>query len=260
MTKVYSIIYYILIFICTFVVSFIWVSYFTKKPVALLSISAIIGLIFCLIVYTKNRKNNKQKLVEKTDEKNLDIIKKYLLLSDQNSVNKFLNKYIDNTKILPNRKYIVSQDNNTIYYPITHVEQADIYTLSACIKDIKSKYEKIVFIVFLYDNSVYKTIDNTFLSQNIVIMTINNLYKDYIKNKNDNLQEYNLSIEQPKKITWSKVKETIFNSNNWKKYLYFGLIILLFSLTTRYKIYYITVASILWMLGVVCLAKKLARK
>ena len=112
----------------------------------------------------------------------------------------------------------------------------------------------------MYDNSVYKTIDNTFLSQNIVIMSINDLYKDYIKNKNIDLQEYNLSIEQPKKITWSKVKETIFNSNNWKKYLYFGLIILMFSLTTRYKIYYITVASILWILGVVCLAKKLARK
>ena len=126
MTKVYSIIYYILIFICTFVVSFLWVSYFTKKPVILLTISAIIGLIFCLIVYTKNRKNNKQKQVEKTDEKNLDIIKKYLLLSDQNSVNKLMNKYIDNTKILPNKKYIVSLDNSTIYYPITNVEQADI--------------------------------------------------------------------------------------------------------------------------------------
>lgn len=260
MTKIYSIIYYILIFVCTFVVSFIWVSYFTKKPVSLLSISAIIGLIFCLIIYSKNRKNNKQKLIEKTDENNLDIIKKYLLLSNQNSVNKFMNKYIDNTKILLNKKYIVSQDNNTIFYPITHVEQADIYTLSACIKDINEKYEKIIFIAFSYDNSVYKTIDSIFLSQNIDIMTINDLYKDYIKNKNDNLQEYNLSIEQPKKITWSKVKETIFNSNNWKKYLYFGLIILMFSLTTRYKIYYVAITSILWLLGIVCLAKKLARK
>ena len=223
----------------TFTILFIWINYyyrnFKKALTPCIIISIILIIIYILIkiiIYKKHNKNLPIYTIEKLQSA-------LLLTPDEIVISDIISLFkLDNLLKINNSHYI---DNSKDYLFILNkqvLSNDDMYPI------IKNRHFNSITI-FCIQSSIDIKVNNC----TIEIVNINDIYSKY-----SHIQYPISHYTFPSKIQKMNIIEflsIIINKSKSKKYLSYGLLILVTSMLTPYSIYYIIVGTLLIILSVI---------
>ncbi|MBQ8908956.1 MAG: hypothetical protein IJY90_01505 [Clostridia bacterium] len=233
-----------------FVISYIWLNYsFDSKGFALaLSIAISILLEVLSFIFSRNKKAKKHlKSSQQSDAENMFLS----LVLDKSAMQFFYNLFNTrhkNVKIASDHLVIEQQNGQAIiFYPFLKITQLEVDDVISITK-LHPNAEKIIISCNIVSPQCNKYSGH--FKQNVVIM---NKYDTYL-----NLyQEYDyypkITKEKPLKKSFNAFTKGVFNKTKTKNYILAGLVLLLSSLYAPYSLYYKITASVLLLLGLICL-------
>ncbi len=257
MKTIYSIVYYLLIGVLSWIIGVLLLSKFVCNGLALILGATAIAIAIILIAYCINIKKEPKK--EKTVKITTDLqkLRDYMLYSSLSEKMNYLKSILNESdyKKSTNNKYLYYK--KSIIYPIFNKEQIDSGDIIETISNYSDKYSNITIICIDYDKNSIELSKK--LEKPITLINIKELYLKYILDK---ISIPNPPINQTPKnnFNWSYIKQTMLNENNWKKYLGFGFCLLIFGIFNRQRIYFVVFASLFWTLSIISLSKKLFRR
>lgn len=223
--------------IITLVASFVWgVLLFSRWEIALIFSCALTACTLCVLHTFSKRKRTpygEDRLALEFALKGNEYLIKTLLSAIKN--NKFENgcNYIllKNSVIIANFKFsaLSPSDMQSICSLATKLERNVVFVIAKAI-DRKSFQVSIAHDI------------------KVNIVKIREVYK-FLK-KHDALPSLKKIKEKP---TLRALSQTIFNRQNFKHYTFSGIVLMLVSLITPLKIYYIAIGSLLLVLAIACL-------
>lgn len=239
-SKLFSIIFKYILYFSIF---FLWVYYYNKDLVISCIISILLSILLDLVTCIFIKKKNNNAKLKNNEKKQIELFSKQFLFSTQfQNINYFCNLFNNpNTKKFKGYFTI----NNTTFLP--YYVKAEL-----CDEDVLYLYKSVNiktknFVVLCKDISnsailLSKSIEN----YNFVILNENDVYLKFLKPLNA-IPPKNISFKENKKLRKMELLQMAFNKKNTKGYFLSGLIILISSIFIRYKIYYISFASLLFI-------------
>jgi len=224
---------------CILAISFIWINFYIRNFTKSLIISGIVLVIFSLIFFPIKLKKDKKLKSTQLETKQREFFKLQLLYGKT----EYTNVFILNLLNINNYNKI----DNYHYYD----------------KDLKQD------IFFIFNNTTFREeeIYNKSLSNNILIISleaykVKTLLTNYIINYCDYEQIFslcnsknlfpntNLEIIKNKKYSLKEIFTIMLNSTVSKKYFIISLILIFYSVFSRFKIYYMVFATITIILSI----------
>lgn len=258
MKYIYKSTYYLLIFALTFFLSLIIYNYFIQNINIKLILSILTSIITIITIALINKRKNYQLNLNNLDQKQLENLKEFLLLSSNKECLDFVKiNFKLNVKDILFEKYMIDKYNN-IHITFFDTEKISMENFLNVFKQFSDKYATLKLYCFDYNNDLNIFLDKYNLKDKIEIYNIFSIY-DIIKKEQNNYTCKYTKI-QDKAITIKAIRENLLNPNNWKKFILFGFILLWYSFINKYKIYFIVSAAIFWIFAIICLSKKILKK
>lgn len=224
-----------------FLLGFVWVRYFVHQKYLILVV-CLLSALFCLLVVIKIKSTKSKKIsISKTDkEKAKQFSEEMFYLTEKEQCEKIV-------KILSSKKYEIKK--GAIFF--NDIAIKPIYVDEICKKmDLvksfsKLKNEKISKVIFVSNNfsEEAKNFKNNF--NDILIKTINEneIYSLLLKPLNY-VSPLKKQVKQTKLQYIKSLLKLAFNNKKTKTYVFYAIILFLFSFLYRYNLYYIIACSI----------------
>lgn len=223
--------------IITLVASFIWgVLLFSKWEIALIVSCALTACaLYVLLVLSKHKR-----IPYGEDRLALEFA-----LKGNEYVIKTVLSAIKNSKIENGCNYILLENCAIIAnFKFSSLSASDMQ--SVCALATKLQRDKIFVIARSVDRKAFQV--SSAYEIKVKIIKIKEVFK-FLK-KHDALPPLKKIKAKP---TIHALLETIFNRQNFKHYVFSGIVLMLVSLLTPLKIYYIVIGSLLLALAIICL-------
>lgn len=228
-------------------ISILWSGYFFTKIAYQLIFGIIFGTLLYLFAFKFIKRLKSPQILKKTEEKHMHNCLKTLSIADPEKVYKFF-------EIMLKKQYVTF-----LKKPFLEVQnkQTNDKVLIYC--DFLTKefsLEKLYQILSCAHNSLPVLIfSNSFSSE--CLQVANSLAKVELINAHNSylfFKKFNtfpkISTKTKEKM-FSNLKKNIFSNLNTKKYLKASLILILLSIFTKLKIYYLSIASILFLFAII---------
>ncbi|MBQ9792461.1 MAG: hypothetical protein IJW32_01770 [Clostridia bacterium] len=257
--KLANIIDFIFINLLFFLISFVWIKYFSKDILLSIVIALSFLIIFNLIrFFIKNKKSINNTISKKLEED----INQYSLTFLSNTTKENLDFF---AKVIKNKEPTVDFKKNLILYKSNDILTAlcPIFNekeiiAEKCLKYISyAKELKIHILCFLCCNTSLKT--NSFLSGfkdiEIKILDKKQIFNQLLK-PTGIYPEIKFNFKENKKLKLKELINISFNKSRAKGYFLSGLFIFFCSFVVRYNFYYVFMSSILFLFTIFCYLKK----
>ncbi len=238
-----------------FALAFVWTNYyFTPLWVAVL----LAGLfsIFCglIMAYYSSKKQNLINL-KKSEKKQASDSSFQFIFASNETVNNFFISLLKNTYEVDTKagNIIIKQDNKTaLFIPcytsttVSCKEVIDAYILAKQLSQTsvviacKSLQEDCLQIAQSVKDATF-----TFLDETEVFKLFLQPYNTY--------PNFNIELKQVEKLKYSELKKYAFNKTKTKGYFLSGVMLMFASFFTRYNLYYVIVASLLFLSALYCM-------
>ena len=226
---------------CTFIITFIWVNFYTKKLGISLILSLIVAIttsvIYIFFIYKKK--------ITLKDQDNQNLLSEYtknqLIFGNYDTVNTFILNLFEysKTKKISINHYITNHEEIFLIFDNEELDK------STYINILKTAINQNITIFCMSANLDFK-----FNNRNITIYNYDDIFKKMVL-KNNFLD---LKIENVKtqKISFSQIIKYSLNKKYSKKFFLLSLLLLFSSFFTPYSIYYIVISSLLIILSIYC--------
>ena len=254
--KFVNIVDIIFISVATFLIIFAWIQFFIKKFILSLVISAILAIgIIMLLKWLKNRKylanqarinKSSQFALFKLAIQTMPTTKLATLIKKQLPA-----KYL--AKITKGEIHFIKGNtlNTFIFYyenELTELKLLDVIKTHTATN-------LVVFCSTFKDSVV--PITRAFKNKNIQLIDLEHLFEIF-NTKNITVDTSNIDLNKHK-ITIKEILKNSLSRQKSKGYFISGLVLLFTSLIIPYKIYYVVISSILFMLSLACRFKPLPK-
>ena len=253
MKYLFRTIYYISIIVISMLILTIWLNYFVRSNVAVLIISSIITLILISIIVRKNKVKNSNLQQSKEANDHVTKLTQFFTTNNINESLNLINKVFGNNYSLISDRHILANQNEIIitnFYD-NNLTWNDVLKIIQYV-DLNDKNTTIICIDKAPD------IDNKIelLSTNITILTIIDLYTKY-KSQFIETFDFDKITKLKQKLKLSDLFKALTKPEYWLRYLLSTLIILTMYPINKNRVYFILCSSLLALLTIICLFKKL---
>jgi len=250
--KVINIVDIVFISVVTFLIFFAWVQFFLKNLLLSLLLSCVLSLCFLTFVrWLSNKKYAyKQSIIDKASNFNRF---KLAITTMTNA------RFLSIIKQLIPEKYPIKTNKNSLTFTkndsttlvMFHFKtELNQLTLLDIIKS--NRYNNIIVFCYSFDQES-KSISQSFKHKNITLINIEQLF-DLVNDNNIEINTSNINIAN-RKSSVKQIFKTLISKNKAKSYFISGLIILFTSIIIPFKIYYVVLSSILFVLSLACKIK-----
>ena len=224
-----------------FLLSFLWCNFYFRNFQKSLICSIVFALAFSLIfIPRKIKKHNKEKETTSSISR-LNYLKNQLIFSDNRTILDFIIKLynLENVTYISDNHICVNNEKDIfINYISEDISTGDIYSFYKL--STTNKIE-----VFCLNTPKYSLKIN---SKEITFIDFNN-FIDKCK-KSDYYLDKNIVVQNKPKLRGKELLCIVLGKHRAKSYFGLGLLILFSSIFTPYNIYYIIIASILFILSI----------
>ena len=243
--KIVNIVDLIFIALATLLIIFAWVQFFVKNILLSLFISVILSIAILLVVnYFKSKKQQKKQALFASQTK---FLKFKLAIQTMSNVNliKLVKKLIPSPATTTTKGDIRFIKDEVMYlvtffycYELTSAKLMDLIKTKNC-------FHLVVFCSTFSKDA--EQISASFKNKHITLISLEQLYSLCDK-KGIEVDLSNINLSKSK-ATISTALKGILSRHNSKGYFISGLVILFTSLLIPYRIYYVIVSSILFVLS-----------
>ena len=246
--KIVNIVDLIFIAFATFLIIFAWVQFFVKNILLSLFISATLSISILLVFnYFKSKKQLKKQALFASQTKFLKFKLAIQTMSNQNLI-KLIKKLIPSPSTTTTKGDIRFIKDEIVYlltffycYELNSLKLMDL---------IKTKNCSHLIVFCSSFNKDAEQISTSFKNKQITLISLEQLY-DLCNKKGIDVDISNINLSKSK-ITIKTLLKTLVSRHNSKGYFISGLVILFTSLLIPYRIYYVVVSSILFILSALC--------
>lgn len=250
---------FIFINLLLFLISFVWIKYFSNNSLFSTFLSVFFIIIFNVLKYFFKKKKNIKNI---TNKKLLSDIELYSLtfLSNTKKENlEFFEKVLKNneSKIIYNKNLILYKniDKYEAICPVFSSNELQFEEVLKYLSFAKNLSTKKIFILCNQCSQKTKLFLENFKDVNVKILTKTDVFFNLLKPANI-YPNIKFEIKENKKY---KIKELInlsFNKSKTKKYFLTGIFIFFCSFIVKYNIYYVFMSSLLFLFSLICFLKK----
>lgn len=219
--------------IIIFILSFVWIRYYTKNlTMAILLAFAVSVAIYAVYKLTFGAKKEKKRLTKVQEEKIESCITSLAFLDKESKIG-FVKK-------------LIGDGNQEIYahFSFEELTKQNIADAVAALEDGK----ELIIIAKSFSKSVQKMIDNIHFANIKCIDGVE--FLSLMEEKHLFPADLNL---QPDKVHISDIIKYAFGRKRAKGYLFTGILLLATSFLIPFKLYYIISGSILLVIALICL-------
>lgn len=244
-----------LIFVILFI-TFAWVQFFVKQIFLSLFISLMLTLSVIFVLRWLRIKKVGQNKILQEKQSNFTKFKLAIQTLPKAQLTTLIKKLIPARYYSKTNKGDITFIKNNLYHTITCYFSNEL-TEAKLLELIKSKTADVLIVLCSSFTKDAQLISTSFNNIKIELLTIEQLYDIFIKN-NIEIDTSNINFKSSHK-TIKDVLKNIVSRDKSKKYFVTGLILLFTSLIVPFKIYYIVISSILFILSLFCRFKPTIR-
>ncbi len=242
-------------YITLFAIAFVWTNfYFSPLWVAVL-LAVLISLFFGLIIaYFSNKKQSSLKL-KSAEKKLMEECSYQFLFGDELSTQNFFVNLLNKdyaVEIIKDNIVVTNANNRTLFLPIyasTTLETKDIIKAYILAKQLQLSK---VIITCKQACDECTQIAQSVRDVQFTIFDEAQTFKLLLQPHNT-YPNFSIELKNVEKLKYSEIKKIAFSKAKTKGYFFSGITLLFASLFTRYNLYYVIMASILFAFALYCM-------
>ncbi len=266
-----------------FIFAFIWANYYVRDYRHAFNISVLVTSLFFLGYTLIYNYKSKKSHFSKIDAEQIDKCSKNILLQKASEQLDFFARIFEKNNTLTKHKYYLKFENplQKNLPDLTSKENIDAYSNAPSNKkaiiipifnklkineddiiNILNKIDSTSACVIVFCNE-YVPENPTFFNQieelDLEVLNIKDIYKKYLQPQNI-YPKCKYSIKNNSSIKYSQLIFLATKQEKAKNYFFIAIILMFFSLFTRYSIYYIISGTLLLILAFLCQTNVLGKK
>ncbi len=233
-------------------INFVWLRYFVIDNVACLVASSVVGVFISkFIIYLSDKKHQKKLITNKTLQDINDCALSLSIMTKQESIEFFNNILSTTHQTCIKDDLIYTSTNNQViaFLPYYHHNLLTNQDMLDILKQVKQKkLDKLIILCNEIDKNAL-LFAQSITNIKIIVYDKAAVYFEILKKYNVYPQKY-ITTQTNKKYTFKLLLVVAFNRKKAKNYLLCGLIFFVCSLFIRYSLYYIIMASLLFVFAI----------
>lgn len=254
-----NIIDFVFINLLFFLISFVWIKYFSKNIFLSIIIAITVLIAFNTIrFFLKNKKRIKNNINKKLENDINQYMLTFLASSTQENLEFFIEIFKDKNPNICFEKNLIFYNYNNTLIGICPIFNNKEIIVENCLKYIAyAKEENISKLYFLCCDISQKTMSflSSFKDIEINILNKNQIFTQLLKEKGI-YPKIKFNFKEQKKLKFKELIDISFNKSRAKGYFLSGLFIFFCSFIVKYNFYYVFMSSLLFLFTIFCHLKK----